>query len=416
MKKISASLKYSILLSIVWLLLFSCKKSETAVTNPVVPITDSFNVVVNNGYGAGKYKIGDTVHVFTNHYLDNQVFDKWAGDISILNAPDEWHTWFIMPNKNVNLTGSIKNITPFTLQYELIRGRDRLKPVYSYFPTGHKGFVYLLHGTGGKASFVAAEYEFQLLIRDLINDNFGVIITEAEEATTGIDANGDGKLRWAIFPVDTLNNVDYVNIRNITDTFYNRSVTNRSKFRYSIGMSNGAFYSTALSAIYRHKAGVNYCGQGDVATIASTQTPVQFCMARNDNNDGVGQAGNATALGNFNSLNGRGVCSKYFVKERCSIYPERFARRGDISIGQSIAVFNELKSKGYVDGKNYYIGFSDVLSTAYTNNPASFPTINSLTATQRSFMLAQIDLSISDHQMYSDYNRATIKFLNTQCL
>ena len=28
----------------------------------------------------------------------------------------------------------------------------------------------------------------------------------------------------------------------------------------------------------------------------------------------------------------------------------------------------------------------------------------------------QIDLAVADHQMYSDYNRATLKFLNTQCL
>lgn len=397
--------------------LFSCKKDQSINSiTPTPTTTDSFTLAVNNGYGSGKFKTGDTVHIFSNHYSDNQLFDKWSGDISILNAPEEWHTWFIMPNKNVNLTGSIKNTTAFNLQYELIRGRDRLKPVYSYFPTGHKGFVYLLHGTGGKASFVAAEYEFQILIRDLINDNFGVIITEAEEATTGIDANADGKLRWAIFPVDTLNNVDYVNIRNITDTFYNRGVTNRSKLRYSLGMSNGAFYSTALSAIYRYKAGVNYCGQGDAATILATQTPVQFCMAKNDNNDGVGQAGNATALANFNSLNSRGICSKYFTKERCTIYPERFARRGDITTTQSISVFNELKSKGYIDNKHYYIGFSDALTTAYSSNPTSFPVINSLTVPQRSFMLAQIDLSISEHQMYSDYNRATLKFLNTQCL
>jgi len=404
--------KFALSLIIALNLLFSCKKAQDAGTTSSA---STFTVTVNNGYGGGKYQTGDTVHIFTNHYAENQVFDTWSGDVTLLNAPSEWHTWFIMPSKDVSFTGSIKNIISFTLQYEQIKGRDRLKPVYSYFPTGHKGFVYLLHGTGGQASFVATEYEFQILIRDLINDNFGVIITEAEEATTGVDANGDGKLRWAIFPVDTLNNVDYVNIRTITDVFYSRGVTNRSKLRYSIGMSNGAFYSTALSAIYKHKAGVNYCGQGDASTIAATQTPVQFCMARFDSNDGVGQAGNATALSNFNSLNNRGICSKYLIKQRSPIYPERFARRGDITIAQSISIFNELKSKGYIDSKNYYIGYSAALTTAYTSNPTSFPVINSLTATQRSFMLAQIDLSVSDHQMYSDYNRATLKFLNSQC-
>jgi len=103
-----------------------------------------------------------------------------------------------MPAKAVAFTGSVKSITPFTLQYEMIRGRDRMKPVYYYFPAGHKGFVYLLHGSGGSAANVFNSFEFKQLYKDLVNDNFGVIITEAEEATTGIDANGDGKLRWGL--------------------------------------------------------------------------------------------------------------------------------------------------------------------------------------------------------------------------
>jgi len=375
----------------------------------------TFHVTVSNGYGSGDYQVGDTVHIFTSHYGVNQLFDKWNGDVSLLASPDEWHTWFIMPNTNVNVSGSIKNITPVTLQFEQIMARDRLKPVYYYFPSGHKGFVYLLHGTGGKASYVAAEYEFQILIRDLINDNFGVIITEAEEATTGIDANGDGKLRWAIYPVDTINNVDYANIRIITDTFYTRGVTDRSKLRHSIGMSNGAFYSTALSGIYQFKAGVNYCGQSDAIITGATQTPLQFCMARNDQNDGVGQTGNADALTFSNALNARGICSNYLIKERSPIYPERFARRGDISTAQSLSIFNELLTKGYIDNKNYFIGYANSLTNAYSVNPTSFPIINSITASQRSFMLDQINLSVSDHQMYSDFNRATIRFLDSLC-
>ncbi|HQW84147.1 MAG TPA: hypothetical protein PK987_06800, partial [Ferruginibacter sp.] len=112
----------------------------------------------------------------------------------------------------------------------------------------------------------------------------------------------------------------------------------------------------------------------------------------------------------------RGFCSKYFIKERAPLYAERFARRGDITVAQSTAVFNELKSKGFLDSKNYFIGFSDVLLTAYQANPTSFPELNSLTILQRLFVNEQIDISVSDHHIYSDYNKATIKFLNTQCL
>jgi hypothetical protein len=393
----------------------ACNKSSTDTTTPIVPTVDSFTVAVNNGYGAGKYKIGDTVDIFSVAYGDNQQFDKWSGDVAVLNTFEEWHTWFVMPNRNVSFTGSLKTITPVTLNFEMIRGRDRMKPVYSFFPAGHKGFVYLLHGSGGTAQNAVNNYEFKQLIKDLVTDNFAVIITEAEEATTGVDANADGKLRWLVAPVDSVTNIDYANIKILTDTFYNRGITNRSKLRYSVGMSNGGNYSAYLSAYYKHKAAVSYCAQAGAVAL-TTITPLQFCMARYDNNENVGPTGNAAALSNSQTITGRGVCSKYFIKEHAPLYAERFARRGDISIAKSAALLNELKTKGYLNSINYFIGFSDVLVNAYTANPTSFPEINSLTVLQKLFVVEQIDLSVSDHQMYSDYNRATLKFLNTQCL
>lgn len=397
--------------------LFSCAK-ESAPPSPIPPpVTDSATVTVSNGYGSGKYKVGDTVHIFSVALTDAQIFDTWSStDITLLNAKDEWHTWFIMPARAVAFTGSIKAITPVTLQFENIRGRDRLKPVYSFFPAGHKGFVYVLHGSGGTAQSVINNYEFKQLMKELVADNFGIFITESEESTTGIDANADGKIRWNPAPADTLTNIDYINIRVLTDTFYNRGTTNRSKLRYSVGMSNGGNYSAALSATYKYKAAVSYCAPSGVVVALTSQTPLQFCMARFDNHENVGPQGNADALSNSNTLTGRGICSKYYIKERCPLYPERFARRGDISIAKSTAVFNELKSKGYFDTKNYFKGFSDVLSTAYTANPASFPELQSLTLLQRIFVVEQIDLSVSDHQMYSDFNKVTLRFLNQQCL
>ena len=393
----------------------SCSKESSTGTTPPTS-TDSFTVSLNNGYGAGKYKTGDTIHIFNTAIADNQLFDTWSStDASLLNGKDEWHTWFIMPNRNISFTGSIKTITPVTLTFEQIMGRDRLKPVYYYFPAGHKGFVYLLHGSGGNAANVANSFEFKQLIKELVNDNFGVIITECEESTTGIDANGDGKIRWGTAPFDSIINVDYANIKIITDIFYTRGVTNRSKLRYSAGMSNGGNFSSYLSSLFKYKAGISYCAPSGGPIAQTSITPLQFCMARFDNNENVGPQGNADALSNSQTLTGRSICSKYLIKEHCPLYPERFSRRGDISVAKSTTVFNEIKSKGFLNSKNYFTGFSDVLSSAYTANPASFPELNSFTIQQKLFVIEQIDLSVSDHQMYSDYNRATLKFLNTQC-
>lgn len=397
--------------------LCSCQKESSTTPDPI-PTTpvDSATVTVNNGYGSGKYKVGDTVHIFCMAYGDNQLFDTWSSsETALLNGKDEWHTWFIMPARNVSFTGSIKNITPFTLTLEQIRGRDRLKPVYYYFPAGHKGFVFLLHGSGGNAQNVATSYEFKQLYKDLVNDGFGIIITESEESTTGIDANGDGKIRWATTPYDSVTNVDYANIKILTDTFYNRGITSRSKFRYSIGMSNGGNFSTYLSTLFSYKSGISYCAPSGAPIAGISTTPIQFCMARFDNNENVGPTGNANALTNSQTLTSRGICSKFYMMEHAPLYPERFARQGNIPLAKSISLFNELKAKGYLNSKNYFIGFSDVLTSAYTANPTSFPELNSLNVFQKITMVEEIDHSVADHQMYSDYNRASLKFLNTQC-
>ncbi len=400
------------------IVLFSCQKESSTGggTNPPVT-TDSFTVTVNSGYGTGKYKTGDTVHIFSLAYNTDQLFNTWnSSDISLLNGKEEWHTWFIMPNRNVTFTGSIKNIAPVTLTYEQIRGRDRLKPVYYYFPAGHKGFVLLLHGTSGTAQHFVNSYEYQQLIKDLVSDNFGVIVTEAEESTLNTDLNGDGKIRWNNIPFDSVTNVDFANLRIITDTFYNRGVTNRSKFRYSAGMSNGGNFSASLSYMYSYKAGISYCAPAGNPIATVSTVPFQFCMARFDNNENVGPTGNANALANSQTLISRGICSKYYIQEHSPLYPERFARKGDITLSKSAAVFAELKTKGFLNSKNYFIGFSDALTTAYQANPTSFPELNSLTVLQKLTVIEQIDLAVADHQMYSDYNRATLKFLNTQCL
>jgi hypothetical protein len=395
--------------------LISCKKDGSTVTPPAT-VVDSATVTVNNGYGAGKYKVGDTVHIFSAAYSTSQLFDTWtSSDAFLLNGKDEWHSWFIMPAKNVNFSGSLKTITPVTLNYEQIRGRDRMKPVYSFFPAGHKGFVLLLHGSGGTAQHFVSSYEYQQLIKDLVNDNFAVIITEAEEATTGIDVNGDGKLRWGTLPYDSITNIDFANIKIITDTFYNRGVTNRIKFRYSAGMSNGGNFSSYLSALFSYKAGISYCAPSGNPIASTSTVPFQFCMARFDNHENVGPTGNANALTNSQTFTSRGICSRYLIAEHSPLYAERFARKGDITIAKSTALFNELKTKGFLNSKNYFIGFSDALTTAYQANPTSFPELNSLTILQKLTLIEQVDLAVSDHQMYSDYNRATLKFLNTQC-
>ncbi|MEO7049662.1 MAG: hypothetical protein ABI091_30440, partial [Ferruginibacter sp.] len=147
----------------------------------------------------------------------------------------------------------------------------------------------------------------------------------------------------------------------------------------------------------------------------SSTIPLQFCMQRFDNNPEVGPQGNADALANSQTLSSRSVCSKYFINEHSPLYPQRFARNTSISIATSAAIFNEIKNNGFLNSKNYFIGYSDDLKNALLSHPSSFPTIISLNILQQSFILAEIDCCVTDHHMFSDFTKLSLKFLNTQC-
>ncbi|WP_460763786.1 alpha/beta hydrolase family protein [Niabella terrae] len=377
---------------------------------------DLYQLNLVNGYGSGQYREGDTVHLFSKAYGADQVFGGWSGPkAGLLNAAAEWHTWLIMPARDLSFTAYLQAMPAFTLQFEQIGGRDRDKPVYYYFPENHKGIVFLLHGTGGSAAVLLHNFEWQQLIKDLVYDHFAVIITESEEATTQTDSNADGKLRWNNLPWDLDANVDFANILLITAEFYKRGLSDPDKPKYAIGMSNGGNFSTALATIAGFKAAISYCAPSGDQIAQMTRTPLQFCMARFDENPSVGPEGNIRAQANAEALEARGICSNYRIKERSPLYPERFARNGEISLGQSAAVFQELQSNHFIDSNNYFIGTTDALKAAYAARPDDFPRLAALPAAQQIFVLAQAGLALSGHSMYSDYNRAALRFLNQQC-
>jgi len=408
-------MKRILALSLNALLVFcSCQKSSNDSPAPVIN-SDSAAVTVVNGYGSGTYKIGDTVHIWGNPTSDSYVFDQWTGYTSLLQNSGEWHNIFIMPAQNVTVTASQKAITPLSLKYEKIKGVNISKNVYSCFPASQKGVVFLLHGSNGSALNLVTNYEWMQMMKDLVTAGYGIIVTEAEEASLNSDINGNGSLQWKTSPVDSTTNVDMGNIKAIRDTFYLRGSVNRSLPLYSIGMSNGGAYSCCLSYLFKFKSGVSYCAQAyklifDVSTI-----PYQFCMAKNDDQPEVGAAGNADALTYSQGLSSRGVCSQYFVNDRSPVYPERFARESDISVATSTALFKELKNNNWLTSKNFIKANSDSVSKICLANSATYPTYNSLNALQRYFVNMQIDVMFAGHQFYSDLNKTTIKFLTSGC-
>jgi len=391
--------------------------SCTPVSQTPVPAgnpADSFKVSVTNGYGTGNYKIGDTVHIWSRECASNETFDFWNGDTTLINQ--EWHSWFIMPAKNVAFSASFKTVS-WNITYEKIKAVNNLKNVYYIFPPGQIGIVYLFHGANGSASYWVNNYEPNALIKDLVANGYAVIITEAEEVTLNQDTNGDGELRWVANNLDSVNNIDFANLKAITDTFYNRKLTSRNKPRYCIGQSNGGSCSIAFATTFNLTAAAAYCAAGGAAGTAvnTTKSGIQFCLEQLDNNSTMGLSGNISAINNSQSIQNRGVCSKYFINIASPLYPERFARNTLISKALSGQIFTEIQNAGLLKSNNKFIGYASNLWNAVKSSPQKFPVTSGLSVTQQNIVTEQLNCITTAHQFFSDHDKLTMRFFNNPC-
>src|SRR5664279_187527 len=313
-----------------------------------------------------------------------------------------------MPASNVALTATCSYLAPFTLKYEKIKGLNNLKNVYYYFPANQKGIVYLCHGTGGNAQNLVNNFEWREMINNLVFAGYAIVVTEAEEVTLNTDLDGDGKIHWMLLPADTTVNIDYANIRVLTDTFYARGYTQPSTPRYSIGMSNGGIFSSALSFIYHYAAGVSYCAPTGALVTSTSVTPLQFCMAQYDNASEVGPTGNAMAQTNSIALRARSICSPFYLHNHSRVYPQRWARWSGISLSLSQAIYSELQSNQLLDSRNYLLLTADSIEARITAAPSSYPVISSLNLVQYTFVSNELNIMYSAHQFFSDLNKTTM--------
>lgn len=372
------------------------------------------NLTVAGGYGSGIYQVGDTVHIWSEAYNNTKTFTTWNGDSQFLLNPNEWHTTLVMPDQDVTVTAQIANMPAYSINNEQIMGANNLKNVYSYFPQTPKGLLYLFHGTSGSASNWITTVEYRSFVNRAIADTFAIIVTEAEEITLNTDLNGDGKLRWQGFPIDTVNGIDYKNLKIITDTFINRGDILSTLPKFSVGMSNGGSFSAISSHALNYKAGISYCASSAQPIFGIRNNPFAFRMAKFDDNADVGPQGNYEAWQNDSTLQARDICHDYKIIDKQPIYPQRFARIPGVTVATSMAIFNQLANNGQLDSENYAL-HSDTIKNHILANPALYTSFVGLTNEQRIEALNQISSSNAEHKFYSDYNFESLDFLTQLC-
>ncbi|MEM9529169.1 MAG: T9SS type A sorting domain-containing protein, partial [Bacteroidota bacterium] len=320
----------------------------------------------------------------------------------------------VMPARNTSLRANLMDMPDYRLNYEQIMGANHLKNVYHFLPVQSKGAIWFFHGTSGSASVWVRNTENRSMVNAAIAAGYGVVITEAEESTLDRDLNGDGKLRWQTFPADTINGIDYLNLRIILDTLKQRGLLATNTPLFSVGMSNGGAFSASVSELLPFSGGVSYCAPGARIFAANRSSPFAFRMAKFDDNEQVGPEGNYTAFQHDAILADRGICHDYLLQDRQPLYPERFARIPGVSLSQSNTLYEELVANNHLSTHGFLVSSATIVAS-FQAQPANYPALSALTLPQRREFLNQLKANNAEHNFFSGANQQTLTFFESLC-
>lgn len=373
-------------------------------------------VSVTGGYGSGTYTPGSVVHVWSAASTTDEVVLPWSGDDELLAEPAEWHTSFVMPARDVQLTSTTKPAELSLTVEQYKGGTDRLKTVRYQFPPAMRGVVLMSHGTGGSSRFIDTTDAHALALA-LVDAGYGVISTEAEEVVAG-DLNGDGKVRWRTNA--STQNLDLQNLEALFTSFQSRGLIPVGTPRFALGMSNGGAVShflgtvgdTAVAASFPHlhfNGVISYCADasGSLSSYLSTTPSAWYLCGADDN----AEVSNAEARANEARLRGRGVPTDIFEHPPSPLHDERFTRIDGISASTSKAMVDELRAAGFVGAGGFLTTDGDQIAAAVAATPAAFPVINAQTG-QRNAIRSEVKTVRAEHSMYAEATARTIGFFD----
>jgi hypothetical protein len=373
-----------------------------------------FHLTVQGGSGGGDFHAGDTVHVWADLDPSTQVLAGWGGDSSLLARPLEWHTTFVMPARDVSLTATARTVTG-ELAHTTFTGPTGLKRnVYSRIPSGAKGLLLILHGTGGSARMVLNP-EPSAVARVALDHGYGVLATEAAEVIAG-DLDNNGKIRWSTAGAAT--NKDFIDLDALFASLVSAGSISATTPIYALGMSNGGAMSITLGAVsasplastfphLRFAAVVSHCADGIAQAVSITTTPTAWRMCANDDNTEVS---NTEAQANHATLVTRGIDTDYLENPPSPLYDARFVRIG-LDLATSTAIAGELRA--YTDPvTGLFTSGSATILADQTASPTAFPTISAQSGTVRGNIKDQLRVMEAEHEMFSDLAAADLAWLD----
>jgi len=373
------------------------------------------HLTVENGYGSGEYRAGDTVHIFARELGENTVFRYWGAPllerhIDLPRKPFEWHTTFLMPDEDVTLRAFVspgRRIDPL-LDTFMLDGRIAARYV---MPDEPAGVILLFHDGGDSAAGWFTSTEQRQFVRDGLAYDFAFIAFDVRDVSPSdtdrqkwdlsapLDANGD--IAWAA-GVFTALRAKVPALAGIP--------------MFTLGVGNGGNMAAAFAAAQGYRVTALYSAGGTEATYDVSHPASLFSLTLREP---PGSDAANLAAAHARSLAQQDIPSDVVLNGPAPLYPERFARIAGIDVATSRKIFEELSLAGHLNAAGvlvlrppYRMLLDDpgTIIDRVESVPEAYPTLRGLTPEQRREVYGQLNASWSNPIFYSDLDDNTLSF------
>ncbi len=380
------------------------------------PASD-YALTVESGYGSGRYKAGDTIHIWAEEPSNTKTFRIWNGDYSYAEDRTNWHTTFIMPERDVIISAEFIDL-PADLEYKkyTIQGVEVGKTVYAYFPPKEKlkGVSWFFQGGSGRGYGWLTNTEQRHFVDMLVANHYGIITMDAEDVTQQMDLNNSGELEYD-YSGDTLQNPDILNVKLVKQFFIDQGAYSSQTPHVAVGFSSGGGFAEILATLLGWRASLSHNTPGIELVSSISTVPHYQNNSLNDNGPNVGPSGNLLAFTNYQNYQDRNICSSWILQKPQPLHAERFARIPGISLEQSKSIFQFIKQANILDDQNYLKISPVAIENDYKSHPENYPFPAGMPAEIIDNIFDQLKAIYTIHTFRSDYNGSAFRFIDQIC-
>lgn len=347
------------------------------------------SVIVNSGSGDGRYRGQQRIDVWADPYPAGQIFDRWVGDTHLLERDDEWHAKVRTGTRNISLTATYRTVPTWMPQGPEAIGSSQMR---YFFPANPVGVLFHFHGSGGSMNGLFSQSEQTVFARELVAAGYAVVALNSSDRVNA---------QWST--ASPPNNPDITNVQTAIASFVARGLMTNQTPIFASGISNGGGFAPRVSLFLGFRGTAIYIATSNATIMQNTGSATIWNIMRNDSTLAPGSV--EEAFSNYSILRGRGIRAEYNVLEPSPVFPERFRRIPGLTAADSNAIYDALKSNGFLDRRDLLVqnpntsGWQTVIPSQYSGN---LPDI-----------FDQLKICYTEHQFFSDHNRRTIRFFDS---